>query len=231
MEQKLKNKVFFIILLFSSSFSFGQMNSHLKLFDSYSSAVIRLDNSIKIKNADFSIDTLKNLIVIHKIKGKYLEITLRNYKVYSEKINLKKYKKDTLSRQLTPVKSVLNSRYQEIWFSDNLSADTLTFENTETFRAHIFSYLKYLTFYLNTLDEPCDNGLCSYSNTYRYKILFSKNGEYYEINRIDKLQPIGYTCVELEKHLDKLKVIYPKLNIKGLEEKSDNMSISFMIRQ
>ena len=103
-----------------------------------------MNNSIEIKNADFSIDNLNNLITINKIKGKYLEIAFKGYDLYSEKLNIKKYKNDTTARQLIHQESVILSRFKQIWGRDIETSDTLVFNNVNEAKSYNLSYLKYL---------------------------------------------------------------------------------------
>ncbi len=218
------NKITTIILLLMTTTAFGQTNCTLKLFDSYSFDIIQVNNSIEIKNADFSIDTLKNIISINKIKGNYLEIVFKGYDLYYEKLNIRKYKNDTISRQLIPKDSVILSRIEQIWGIESGTPDTLTFDNSEGVKSHILTYLKYL----KVLEEFCDNGMRSYSNTYRHKILFTEENGVYKISAIDKLQPREYNCDELEKYLDKLKIIYPRFKLKEQNQQS-NMVMTFTL--
>lgn len=224
------NKLLSIILLLISTFTYSQTNCHIKLFDSYSSTQIKLDHSIEIKNADFSIDTVNNLITIHKLKRRYLEIKLGEYELYTEKINLRKLEYDTISRQLTPLKAVINSRFEQIWNSDSLSSDTLVFESKDDFKKHLLSYFNYLIYHLDISYESCNNENFSYSDTYRYKISFLKTDLVYEYNAIEKLEPMYSKCDEIDKYLDKLKVIYPKFKIEELDQECGNLSMPFTIR-
>lgn len=218
------NKIATIILLLMSTTAIGQINCTLKLRDSYSIDIIQVNNSIEIKNADFSIDTLNNLITINKIKGKYLEIVFKGYDLYSEKLNIRKYKNDTITRQLIPQESVILSRFEQIWEKDIETSDTLVFDIVDEVNSHVLSYLRYL----KVLDKYCDNGMCNYSNTYRYQITFSEENSVFNISSIEKLQPREYNCDELEKYLNKLKIIYPKFKLKEQNQHSD-IVISFTL--
>ena len=220
------NKIVTIILLLTSTTAISQFNCTLKLLDSYSYDVIKVNNSLEIKNADFSFDTLNNLITINKIKGNYLEITFKDYELYFEKVNIRKLKNDTITRQLVPVDSIILSRFEQVWETNTGTSDTLTFDDSDGVKVHIMSYLKYL----KVLDKYCDNGMCNYSNTYRYKILFTEENGVFKISAIDKIQPREYNCDELDKYLNKLKIIYPKFKLKEQHQQSNiEMSFTLMI--
>jgi len=218
------NRIVTIILLLTSITTIGQVNCTIKLTDSYSYDLIQTNNSLKIKNADFSVDTLNNLITIKKIKGNHLEIAFKDYELYSEKIKIRKYKNDTITRQLIPKYSVILSRFEQIWEIDNGTPDTLTFGNSDGVKSHVLSYLKYLI----VLDKYCDNEMCNYSNTYRYKIVFTEENGVFKINAIDKLQPREYNCDKLEKYLNKLKIIYPKFKLEEQNQQS-NIVMTFTL--
>ena len=196
------NKLVAILLLLNGLSIFGQINCKIKLIDSYSYDQINTNNSLQIKNADFSIDTLSGLVIINKFKGKRLEISLKDYELYSEKISFGKYKNDTIARQLIPKKQIILSRFEQIWNNDNIMLDTLTFDNSSQGKRHVLSYLNYV----KILDNSCDNGLCNYANTYSYNIRFTKENDVYKISTIDKLKPHEYNCNELENYLNKLKM-------------------------
>ena len=208
-------KNFLLILILTSNFVFGQTNCYLKLVDSYSLNNIQLDNFIKINNADFSIDTINDIVLIEKIRGNNLEILIDNYNLYTEKIKFKNCKNDTLVRQLVPNDSIITTRFKEIWDTNNVVTDTLFFNNLQELKIHIFSYLNYLT----EISKYCDNGLCDYSNTYKYQFEFEVKNSVYEISKIEKQQPTDYKCDELEKYLNIFPNIFPKFLLKGKKEK------------
>jgi hypothetical protein len=210
------NKVALIILLLIQTATHAQINCTIKLVDSYSYNTVQLNNSIQIKNAEFSLDTINNLITVHKIKGNHLEISFLNYEDHTEKVKLRKYKNDTITRQLIPVDSVIQSRFDRIWKPSHPNSDTLLFENSTELKKHVYGYLKYL----EILNEVCDNGMCNYANFYRYKISFVETNSVFEVDAVQKLQPIEYNCDELDKYLNQLKIIYPKFRIKEPENKN-----------
>lgn len=221
--------LFFLLSIASKQLVFCQINCHLKLIDAYSFEPIQINSSLKIKNADFTIDTVNNIITLYKIKRKNLEISLNEYDKHSEKIKLRKFKGDTIVRQLTPNKSVLEDRFQQKWKSTSHSSDTLIFENTDEVKRHISSYLNYLLHHLMANDKMCDNGLCSYSNTYRYHMRFSIKNSTFKLNTIKKLQPMDYECAELDVYLEQLIDIYPNFRILRMKEDKGDLSIRFYI--
>ncbi|MDT8413560.1 MAG: hypothetical protein RQ875_13930 [Vicingaceae bacterium] len=176
---------------------------------------VQLDNSIKISNADFSIDTINDIVLIEKIRGSNLEILIDGYNLYTEKIKFKNYKNDTVVRQLVPNDSIISIRFKEIWDTNNVVTDTLFFTNLKELKIHIFSYLNYLT----EISKYCDNGLCDYSNTYKYQLEFEVKNSVYVISKIEKQQPSVYKCDELEKYLNIFPNIFPKFLLKEENEK------------
>ena len=54
------NKIALIIFVLAFGSANAQVNCTLKLTDSYSLDAIQLNNSLEIKNAEFSIDTVNN---------------------------------------------------------------------------------------------------------------------------------------------------------------------------
>lgn len=221
----MKNLFFIVIFLFSTQTVFSQLNCHVMLSDSYSLNQIENFKSIEIKNADFSIDTVSNFIVIHKIRGRRLEITLSNYELYSEKINLRKFKKDTISRHLIPNRSVINSRFEELWNSEDLVTDTLFLEDKNEIRKHLSSYLNYL----KVLEDPCKKDC--FTNTYNlhYRIIFSVVNTVYEISSVENLRPYIDKCEELDIYMEKLKTNFPKIRVSGLDESVGDLSLVFSI--
>ncbi|KJS06701.1 MAG: hypothetical protein VR77_03630 [Flavobacteriales bacterium BRH_c54] len=216
-------KNFLLIFILISNFVFGQTNCYLKLVDSYSLNNVQLDNSIKISNADFSLDTINDIVLIEKIRGNNLEILIDGYNLYTEKIKFKNYKNDTVVRQLVPNDSIISIRFKEMWDTNNVVTDTLFFNNLKELKIHIFSYLNYLT----EISKYCDNGLCDYSNTYKYQLEFEVKNSVYVISKIEKQQPSVYKCDELEKYLNIFPNIFPKFLLKGKKEK---ISISFTMK-
>ena len=216
-------KNFLLILILISNFVFGQTNCYLKLVDSYSLKNVQLDNSIKISNADFSLDTINDIVLIEKIRGNNLEILIDGYNLYTEKIKFKNYKNDTVVRQLVPNDSIISIRFKEMWDTNNIVTDTLFFNNLKELKIHIFSYLNYLT----EISKYCDNGLCDYSNTYKYQLEFEVKNSVYLISKIEKQQPSVYKCDELEKYLNIFPNTFPKFLLKGKKEK---VSISFTMK-
>lgn len=217
--------LFLTIFLFSTQTAFSQLNCHVKLSDSYSLKQIENLKSIEIKNADFSIDSMSNLILIHKVRGRRLEITLSNYELYSEKINLREFKNNTISRHLVPNRSVINSRFKELWNSERISTDTLFFDDKNEIRKHLSSYLNYL----KILDDPCKKDC--FTNTYNlhYRIIFSVINSVYEINTVENLRPDIDRCEELDKYMEKLTTVFPKIRVRGLDESVGDLSLVFSI--
>lgn len=217
--------IFLIIFLISTQAIFSQWNCHLKLSDSYSLKQIENFKSIEIINADFSIDTVSNLIVIHKIRGRRLEITLSNYELYSEKINLRKFENDTISRELIPNRSVINSRFEELWNSENLATDTLFLDDKNEIRKHLSSYLNYL----KILDDPCKKDCFTHTYNLHYGIIFSNVNSVYEIKSVENLRPDIDRCEELDIYMEKLTKVFPKMRVKGLDESVGDLSLVFSI--
>ena len=211
-----------IILFFFSFKLVAQNRCVIKLIDSYSLDEINLNHSFKINKKHYSIDSISNLIIIEKPFGKQLIISNNQYDTYQEKIDFKKNCSDTLIIQLKPNKALIRRGYKEIWNSNHQSIDTFEFKNSSTLKEKILSYLNYLS----VIDEMCDNGMCNYSNTYRYQINFVQSDSVYQIEKIIKLQPLDYECEELNKHIELLQSIFPKFILK---EEIENFSLRFTI--
>ncbi len=212
-----------ILLIFSCFKVIGQNRLVVKLIDYYSFDQIKLDHSFKIDKKNYSIDSINNLIIIEKPVGRQLTISSNLlYEIYQAKIDFKAHLTDTLKIQLKPNEALINKGYTEIWNSKIQSKDTLIFNNSNALQRKVLSYLNYLT----AIDEKCDNGLCNYSNTYKYQIDFVKTDSVYLIEKIVKLQPRDYNCDELDKHLQRLQSIFPKFI---LTEEVANLSMQFTI--
>jgi hypothetical protein len=201
---------------------FGQNRCAIKLIDSYSLEQINLDHSFITNKKHYSIDSINNLIIIEKPFGRLLTISSDPYEMFQEKIDFKKHSSDTIKIQLKPNKTLVRKVYNEIWNADNQLIDTVEFNNSRSLERRILSYLNYLS----VIDEMCDNGMCNYSNTYRYQINFVKSESVYMIEKIVKLQPWDYNCEELDKHLKLLQSIFPKFILK---EEAENFSLQFTI--
>ena len=216
-------KYFITIVLFFFCFKMiGQNRCVIKLIDSYSFEQINLDHSFKINKKHYSIDSINNFIIIEKPFGRQLTISSNLYELFQEKIDFKKHFSDTLKVQLKPNETLIRKGYNEIWNADTILIDTVEFNNLRSLERKILSYLNYLS----VIDEMCDNGMCNYSNTYRYQINFVKTDSVYMIEKIVKLQPRDYKCDELDKHLQLLQSIFPKFN---LREEAENLSLQFTI--
>ena len=211
-----------ILLIFSCFKVIGQNRLVVKLIDSYSFDQINLDHSFNIDKKNYSIDSINHLIIIEKPFGRQLTISSNQYELYQAKIDFKAQPTDTLNIQLTPNEALINKGYTEIWNSKIQSKDTLIFNNTNALERKVISYLNYLS----AIDEKCDNGMCHYSNTYRYQIDFVKTDSVYIIEKIIKLQPRDYNCEELDRHLQRLQSIFPQFI---LTEEVKNLSFQFTI--
>ncbi|WP_159038458.1 hypothetical protein [Brumimicrobium mesophilum] len=208
-----------------SYLSFGQLNCHIQLVDSYSLENIQINESLEIERAYFQVDSLNNLILLEKKKGQKLNIHFQDYELYSEKIKIRNYKNDTINIYLTPISSVIMSRFDSIWKSDFINLDTLIFEETKDIQRLLTHYLTYL----EVLQHECFNGMCNYSNTHSYIITFSKNDSIFEITEIETLTHREYHCEELENCIDRLQYIYPKFRIDQLDEDIYTFTLNFRI--
>ena len=200
--------ILFLLVAFSAN---SQLNCSIKLIDSYSNKEIKIDNSFRIKNGIFQIDTLNNSILLTKLKGKHLIIESNLYCLYDEKFDKKELKNSIKKLQLRPNDHLIEIKFNEIWNSDNIPSDTLIFNNHKELENHILTYISYLSFAANT----CDNGMCHYANTYFYQIKFKANDTIYQIDEVKKLQPVDIECELLENSLQLFKTIFPKFKIKN----------------
>lgn len=199
----------------------GQNGCHLKLIDAYSYQQIAVDKSF-VLNRRSTVDTSGSLIKISRLHGKKLQITSPDYEDFERKISLKKYRNDTLVIQLKPKASLVQMRFQSLWLSPAITTDTLHFADAKAVEKHVLSYLNYLAF----LTDDCDNGMCNYSNTYRYEVYFVEEYSVFRIEKVIKLQPRSYSCEEFDKYLQKLPAIFPKFQ---LDDKTVQPQLSFWI--
>lgn len=210
------------ILVLLSLNILGQKQCVVRLVDSYSLNQIELDHSFELNKKHYIVDTAKNVIIINKPFGRRLLISSNSYVDFEEKIVLRNHKSDTLTLQLDPVESIIKERYKEIWDETNEPSDTIALSSKSSVENLLLSYLKYLY----VIRGVCNNGLCNYSNTYRYNIHFVDSNSVFTLKEIVKLQPMDYKCDELDNHLDILKSIFPKFT---LEEENKEFWIHFTI--
>ncbi len=192
------------------------------MIDSYSYDQINLNHSFKIKQKNYSIDSINNLIIIEKPFGRKLTISSNEYDLFQGKIDFKTNREDTIKIQLKPNQMSIIKRYNDIWSKNIQQMDTIILDNRHSLSKKVLSYLNYLS----ATNENCDNGTCSYSNTYRYQINFVKTGSVYLIEKIEKLHPREYNCDELDQHLKQLSKIFPKFILK---EEVGNLNLQFTI--
>lgn len=212
---------FILLLSFNAN---SQLNCHLKLIDDYSSKEIKLDSSFLILNSKYHIDTSNNLVSIFKHRRKHLTIKSNNYIDYKRKFNLRKRKNDTVIIRLIPNDSIVRLEMERLWADTSKVNDTISFQNNEEATSYIMTYLKYLT----GLSKECNYGICSYSNTYKYRLFFTPSKEkYYILYTIRKLQSIEISCKTLDDYLEKLKLILPKIYI---SESNIPFTFDFVLR-
>lgn len=197
---------FILLLSFNAN---SQLNCHLKLIDDYSSKEIKLDSSFLILNSKYHIDTSNNLVSIFKHRRKHLTIKSNNYIDYKRKFNLRKRKNDTVVIRLVPNDSIIRLEMERLWTDTSKVNDTISFQNNEEATSYIMTYLKYLA----GLKGKCEPSFCNHNNTYRYNLVFEVNDDQTNtLKQINKLQP-QTNCEILDKYLERLKFILPKIKI------------------
>lgn len=210
---------FILLLSFNAN---SQLNCYLKFIDDYSSREIKLDSSYVISSSKYHIDTSSNLICISKHRRKYLTVKSNNYIDYKKKFNLRKRKNDTVVIRLVPNDSIVKLEMERLWADTSKVNDTISFQNNEEATSYIMTYLKYLA----GLKSKCEPSLCNHNNTYRYNLIFDFNGDKtITLKQINKLHP-STSCEILDKYLENLKFILPKIKI---AKDKTHLSLYFMI--
>jgi hypothetical protein len=139
-----------------------------------------------------------------------------------EKIKYKNHVSDTIKIFLKPKKSLIKEGYNKYWKADSTSTNIVHFRDMNSVDTRILTYLNYLLLFV----DNCDNGLCSYSNTYQYKFDFEKVDSLYVLTKITKIQPREYKCEVLDKHMDLLLTIFPKFT---LVDENDKFFLKYLI--
>ena len=202
--------------------SYAQQGCYLKLIDAYSLQPIKADTSFRI-NRKFTIDGTGNLLSISQLRGRKLRITVPGYVQFGQKIPLKRYRDDTLTLQLLPNDSLVSLRFREIWEHPASPTDTLEFATANEVQRQVLSYLNYL----RALGGACDNGMCNYSNTYRYDCVFVSTGAVFHLEKVVKQQPREYACDELDTYLQQFPGMFPPFRLRGKD--GGELRLSFVV--
>lgn len=209
-------KLFLFIVFYLIIFnSIGQKKCYIKLIDSYCFEQIKLDHSFKINRRNFRIDSINNLIVLKRRIRSQFTISCADYETMEEKIKYRKHTSDTIKISLKPKINLIKEGYNKFWNADSATTNIVHFKNINSLDTKVLTYLNYLLY----LEDKCDNGLCSYSNTYQYKFDFKKEDSLYVLTKITKIQPRDYKCEVLEKHMELLLTIFPKFTMTEEKEK------------
>lgn len=209
-------KLFLFVIFYLLIFNLvGQKKCYIKLIDSYCFEQIKLDHSFKINRRNFKIDSINNLIILKRRIRSQFTISAADYVTTEKKIKYRKFTSDTIKISLKPNMNLIQEGYNKFWNPDSISTKIVQFKNVKLLENKILTYLNYLLF----LEDKCDNGLCSYSNTYQYKFDFEKVDSLYVLTKITKIQPRDYKCEVLEKHMELLLTIFPKFTLTEEKEK------------
>ncbi|NBX81393.1 MAG: hypothetical protein EBQ94_13655 [Flavobacteriales bacterium] len=204
--------VIFHLIIFNSV---GQKKYYIKLIDSYCFEQIKLNNTFKINRRNFKIDSINNLIILKRRIRSQFTISSADYETSEEKIKYRNKTSDTIKIALKPKNNLIKEGYNKFWNADSTSTKIIQLNNINSLDTKILTYLNYLLL----LEDKCDNGLCSYSNTYQYKFDFERIDSLYVLTKITKIQPRDYKCEVLEKHMDLLLTIFPKFTMTEEKEK------------
>lgn len=209
-------KLFLIVIFHLLIFNLiGQKKYYIKLIDSYCFEQIKLDHSFKINKRKFTIDSINYLIILKRRIRSQFTISAADYVTTEKKIKYRKFTSDTIKISLKPKMNLIQEGYNKFWNPDSISTKIVQFKDINSLDTKILTYLNYLLF----LEDKCDNGLCSYSNTYQYKFDFEKVDSLYSLTKITKIQPRDYKCEVLEKHMELLPILFPKFMISEGKEK------------
>ncbi|NBR14552.1 MAG: hypothetical protein EBU01_08215, partial [Crocinitomicaceae bacterium] len=176
---------------------------------------IKLNNTFKINRRNFKIDSINNLIILKRRIRSQFTISSADYETSEEKIKYRNKTSDTIKIALKPKNNLIKEGYNKFWNADSTSTKIIQLNNINSLDTKILTYLNYLLL----LEDKCDNGLCSYSNTYQYKFDFERIDSLYVLTKITKIQPRDYKCEVLEKHMDLLLTIFPKFTMTEEKEK------------
>jgi hypothetical protein len=204
--------VIFYLIIFNSV---GQKKHYIKLIDSYCFEQIKLNHTFKLNKRKFTIDSVNNLIILKRPIRNQLTISGANYVTKEEKIKYKNHVSDTIKIALKPKNNLIKEGYNKFWNADSTSTKIIQLKDINSLDTKILTYLNYLLL----LEDKCDNGLCSYSNTYQYKFDFEKVDSLYVLTKITKIQPRAFKCEVLEKHMELLLTIFPKFTMTEEKEK------------
>lgn len=191
--------------------------------DSKTNERVKIDSTFKLDCDEYVIDTLANCI---RFKFHYLQkMTLYNSNYFAKEFSVPlKRKSNVYYQNVEPTQNYFYSKYKQYWENETSFLDTLRFNNNNDLQAYL---LKQLT-YIHALHFGCDNGLCSYSNTYTYVFSFQKNEDLYELCDVSKVRPWDYHCESLDVKLKSLITIFPKISFSE-EESAKMLKYAYLI--
>lgn len=211
----MKNLLLLLITL--PNCSFGQLNTVLQFVDQYSKESIEVTADLRIEKATFQVDTVDNVVRLERLRGNELKIHFPGYNERNRKVEKKGIQGDTLRLFLVPNDSVLQMRYEAIWLNHSLVNDTINVAAAKS----IPSLTKGLTEYLQKNELHCDNGLCSFSNTYYFEFVYCRKEGVYSLESVERIRHSGYECSYLEEHLLNAKNVFPRYFVEAEEDESD----------
>jgi hypothetical protein len=110
---------------------------------------------------------------------------------------------------LNPGEALAQREFLKIWETPTKRTDTLHFATYESLKKYVYVYLNYLP----AIGSPCDNGMCSYANTYKYDIRFVAEDAVFRLFRVEKSRDYNNRCEVLDGYLNKLPAIFPNFTI------------------
>lgn len=204
-------KLLLFILIVTPSCSLGQLNTVLHFVDQYSKEPIELTSDLYIEKATFLVDTVNNSVQLDRLRVNELVIHLAGYNNYKADVKRKSIADDTLKLFLVPNDSLCQMRYEAIWINKSLVNDTIALTSVQSLQARV----KGITEYLRLKELQCDNGLCSFSNTYYYQFTFLRENGLYSLESVERIRHSGYDCDYLDEQLPKAKNVLPRYVIEA----------------
>ena len=188
----------------------------MKLYDDNAKKRIEIDSSYKLNLRHYSLDTINNCFWIKRPIFRKIIVSSSNFETKTKRFYL--FDKDSIQWiDLYPQSHYIQSQYRQLWFSETSVFDTIVLGDIDDLSHKIIEYLACL----KAVNFGCDNGMCSYSNTYYYSISFKKENGVFEINNVKKVKPREYNCEPINDHLYKLKNIFPKIIFSDNIEEDD----------
>lgn len=202
--------IVFHLLFLATNIAFGQFR--VRLIDNHSSKTIVPDSTLFIFSSNYTIDSKTNEIVVSKLRGPYLHISINDYENQSEKINKKQYRDKVLPFRLNPSSRLINERFNDLWVLKSKSADTLRIDTMTEVKTELMYFINQLS-----IHRDCSESMCNYNRTFQYSITVEKQQGLYVITSIKNDKNLQ-TCKELQVQLSDFSKVFPKIECKECSE-------------